>query len=110
VSPLNVQVLREQAADPELIDAAQVASTDAFHVSVLVGAVLLFLGAAVNAVGIRNPRRPEEAPGAGPPLAEPEEPRPPRVDTIPEEVPCLPVLSPTSLPADARMHPEPEPG
>jgi EmrB/QacA subfamily drug resistance transporter len=43
--------------DPALADAARQASTDAFHLSMLVSAGLLVAGAAVNAVGIRNPSR-----------------------------------------------------
>ena len=45
--------------DPEIEGAAREASTDAFHLAMLVSAVLLLLGAAVSAVGIRNPS-PEE--------------------------------------------------
>jgi EmrB/QacA subfamily drug resistance transporter len=101
VSPLNVP----RDADPQLIDAARVASTDAFHLSVIVAAGLMLTGAAINAVGIRNPRKPEEAP-----LARPEVGRPPvKVDTIPEEVPCLPVAQPTPRISDPRMHPEHRP-
>ncbi len=43
--------------DPALIDAAQQASTDAFHLAMLVAAGLLVAGGAMNAVGIRNPPR-----------------------------------------------------
>jgi hypothetical protein len=43
--------------DPALADAARQASTDAFHLSMLVSAGLLVAGAAVNAIGIRNPSR-----------------------------------------------------
>jgi MFS family permease len=95
VSPLNVP----EDADPEVIRAARVASTDAFHLSALVAAGLLWVGAAVNAVGIRNPKREEpSAPEVAPPGGAPQ-----RVDTIPEDVPCLPVTSPTALPRDARL-------
>jgi hypothetical protein len=45
--------------DPELADAARRASTDAFRLAMLVSAALLLAGAAINAVGIRNPT-PEE--------------------------------------------------
>ena len=100
VSPLNVP----GDADPQVVRAARVASTDAFHLSALVAAGLLWIGAAVNAVGIRNPKRvaepPEERAPPGPARA--------RVDKIPEDVPCLPVPSPTALPRDARLGPEPE--
>jgi EmrB/QacA subfamily drug resistance transporter len=41
-------------ANPELADAAREASTDAFHLAVLVGAGLLAAGAVVNAVGLRE--------------------------------------------------------
>ncbi|MGH2691559.1 MAG: MFS transporter [Actinomycetota bacterium] len=99
VAPLNVRKLVQEDADPSLIAAARESSTDAFHLASLVAAALMFAGAAVNAFGIRNPRR-----GAEP---EPEA-RPPRVDKIPENVPCLPVLQPTAMPGDARMHAEPD--
>jgi predicted MFS family arabinose efflux permease len=98
VSPLNVPA----EGDPALREAARTASTDAFHLSALVAAGLLFVGAGVNAIGIRNPKRvavPAEVP-----------PGPPRVDKIPEEVPCLPVVQPTPRVSDPRMHPEHEPG
>ncbi len=50
--------------DPALADAARQASTDAFHLAMLVSAGLLVVGAAVNAAGIRNPSRREPS-GAG---------------------------------------------
>jgi EmrB/QacA subfamily drug resistance transporter len=40
--------------------AAREASTDAFHLAMLIAALLCAAGAAVNAVGIRDPRRDEE--------------------------------------------------
>jgi EmrB/QacA subfamily drug resistance transporter len=40
---------------PAIEAAAREASTDAFHLAMLVSAVLLLVGAAVNGVGIRNP-------------------------------------------------------
>lgn len=43
-----------------LVEAARVASTDAYHVAVTVGATLLALGALVNAVGLR-PKEPAAA-------------------------------------------------
>ena len=43
---------------------AKQASTDAFHLAMLIGAGLLFAGAAVNGVGIRNPERPPAPPEA----------------------------------------------
>ena len=54
----------------QLTRPAKEASTHSFHVAMVIGAVLLFAGAAINAVGIRNPER------AAPPRAE-EEPREP---------------------------------
>ncbi|MGH2429247.1 MAG: MFS transporter [Candidatus Limnocylindria bacterium] len=45
--------------DPALADAAREASTDAFHLAMLVAAALCFAGAAINGVGIRNPSREE---------------------------------------------------
>lgn len=57
--------------DPALADAARRASTDAFHLAMLVSAGLLVAGAATNAIGIRNPPRegradqPPGAPAAG---------------------------------------------
>ncbi|MGH2695367.1 MAG: MFS transporter, partial [Actinomycetota bacterium] len=100
VAPLNPP---EEGADPVVARAAREASTDSFHLAVVVAAGLMLAGAAVNALGIRNPKRPAE-----------EEPRPEepamaateRVDTIPEGVPCLPVAQPTALPGDPRMHSE----
>ena len=58
-------------ADPQLAAAAKVASTDAFHLAVTVGAGLLLSGAAVNWIGLRkrddgNQRAGREEPG--PPL------------------------------------------
>jgi EmrB/QacA subfamily drug resistance transporter len=56
-------------APPELRAAAKVASTDAYHVAVLVAAGLLISGAGVNAVGLREGRRTQRGPGdTGPPL------------------------------------------
>jgi hypothetical protein len=64
VAPLN-----QPSADvsPEVRAAAQQASTDAFHLAMLVAAGLLMAGAAVNGFGIRNPapagRHPAHGPG-----------------------------------------------
>ncbi len=44
-------------APPELATATRVASTDAFHLAAIVAAGLMVAGAAVNAVGLRQPRR-----------------------------------------------------
>ena len=60
VSPLNVRELVKEGADPELIVAAREASTDSFQLASVVSAGLMFVGAAVNAVGIRNPRKREK--------------------------------------------------
>jgi len=57
-------VLREQVqpltsvpagVDPQVAEAAREASTDAFRLAMIVSAGLLLAGAAINAVGIRNP-------------------------------------------------------
>jgi EmrB/QacA subfamily drug resistance transporter len=53
--------------DPELVDAAREASTDAFHLAMLVAAGLLIAGAALNGVGIRNPERQRAAEAAATP-------------------------------------------
>jgi EmrB/QacA subfamily drug resistance transporter len=51
-------------APPALAAAAKAASTDAFHLATLVGATLMFAGAAVNAVGLRETKA-GGSPGAG---------------------------------------------
>jgi EmrB/QacA subfamily drug resistance transporter len=56
VAPLNQP---SQEVPPEVRAAAQQASTEAFHLAMLVAAGLLAAGGAINGVGIRNP-----APGA----------------------------------------------
>ena len=55
----QVQPLTRPPADtdPVLMEAARQASTDAFHLAMLVSAGLLLAGATINAVGIRNPPR-----------------------------------------------------
>ena len=55
IQPLNQPVA---GVSPELVIASRAASTDAFHLAALVGAGLLFGGAAVNRVGL-SARRPE---------------------------------------------------
>jgi MFS family permease len=55
VAPLNPA---EPSASPELKRASEQASTEAFHLAMFIAAGLLALGAAVNAVGIRNPGGP----------------------------------------------------
>jgi hypothetical protein len=52
VAPLN---LPGPGASEEVARAARDASTDAFHLAMLVGVVLLLGGAAINAAGIRTP-------------------------------------------------------
>jgi hypothetical protein len=44
----------QETTDPVLADAAREASTDAFHLAMIVSAALLGVGAAINAVGIRD--------------------------------------------------------
>jgi hypothetical protein len=70
VSPLN------PSGNPALTSLVKLASTDAFHLAMLMGAALLIAGALVNALGIRNPR-PAPARAAEPapkPLSTAEEP------------------------------------
>ena len=45
--------------DAAVADAAREASTDAFHLAMIVSAALLLAGAAINGVGIRNPSKEE---------------------------------------------------
>jgi hypothetical protein len=52
-----------------VVGAVREASTDAFRLAMLVAAGLMFAGAAVNGVGIRNPRKEVAA-----------EPQPPKVE------------------------------
>jgi EmrB/QacA subfamily drug resistance transporter len=47
----------ESGTDAELASAAREASTDAFHLAMLVAAGLLVAGAVLNGVGIQNPER-----------------------------------------------------
>ncbi|MGH2661687.1 MAG: MFS transporter [Actinomycetota bacterium] len=101
VAPLNPP---EEGADPAVVAAAKEASTDAFHLAVLVAAGLMVVGAVVNGLGIKNPKKGREEPTEERGPAVPAE----RVDTIPEGVPCLPVISPTALPVDSRMGPPPD--
>ncbi len=61
ISPLN----RPADSVPlSQVRAARAASTDAYHLAMVVGAALLLVGAATNAVGIRNPRAHEAQAGA----------------------------------------------
>jgi hypothetical protein len=71
ISPLN----RPGASvSPDDVAAARQASTEAFHVAMLVAAGLLVAGALINAVGIesRRPALPAAAPTGGPPRAAPD--------------------------------------
>jgi hypothetical protein len=52
-------------ADPVLAAAARMASTDAFHLAVIVSAVLLVAGAVVNLVGLRPEVTSARKPGSG---------------------------------------------
>ena len=52
VAPLNEPA---DEVSPAIRSASREASTDAFHLAVIVSSSLLFLGAAINAVGIRDP-------------------------------------------------------
>ena len=54
VAPLNPPRGR---ANPEIVSAAQEASTESFHLATIVASGLLWLGAVVNALGIKNPGR-----------------------------------------------------
>jgi hypothetical protein len=69
VAPLNAP---SSDASPALAAAARDASTDAFHLSMLIAAGLLIGGAALNFVGIRDPKpgqAPAEAAEAGVPTS-----------------------------------------
>jgi hypothetical protein len=57
VSPLNPV---PEDTDEEVAAAATTASTDAFRLTMLVAALMCLAGAAINAVGIRNPARDPE--------------------------------------------------
>jgi EmrB/QacA subfamily drug resistance transporter len=46
--------------DPQLAEAAREASTDAFHLAMLVAAALCLAGAVINGIGIRNPTPAEQ--------------------------------------------------
>jgi EmrB/QacA subfamily drug resistance transporter len=67
VSPLNPPAPN---VPPDIAQAAHEASTDAYHLAMLVAAGLLFVGAAVNAVGIQNSQPVAEAADARLPAAE----------------------------------------
>jgi EmrB/QacA subfamily drug resistance transporter len=56
VAPLNQP---DRSVAPSVRRAALSASTDSFHLGMVIAAGLLFAGAGVNAVGIRNPAGPE---------------------------------------------------
>jgi EmrB/QacA subfamily drug resistance transporter len=58
VAPLNPP---DVGVPPAVVRAAREASTDAFHLAMIVGAGLLLTGAAVNALWIKNPSRPPDS-------------------------------------------------
>jgi hypothetical protein len=60
VAPLNEP---SAVVSPAIAEASREASTDAFHLAVMVSAALLLIGAAVNGFGIRNPSQ-QSGPGA----------------------------------------------
>ncbi|HEX2032323.1 MAG TPA: MFS transporter [Actinomycetota bacterium] len=95
VAPLNVQLLLGEENDPGLVRAAREASTDSFHLAMLVAAGLMVIGGAVNGFGIRNPRR---APAE--PVAEGAE------ETQPDQVPAPPVPSPAAMPSENPGQPD----
>jgi len=67
IQPLNIPKTPPAGLDPQLVaTAARDASTDAFHLSMLVSAGLLIGGGIVNAVGIRKEERPQDESGASP--------------------------------------------
>jgi EmrB/QacA subfamily drug resistance transporter len=65
---LEIQPLASvpDGTDEGLATAAREASTDAFHLSMLVGALLLFGGGAINGIWIRNPSLGSPAPADAP--------------------------------------------
>ena len=67
---LEIQPLASvpDGTDAALAEAAREASTDAFHLAMLVSALLLFGGGAINAIGIRNPAPGDAAPADMPPV------------------------------------------
>lgn len=85
ISPLNRPLER---VSPRVLRAVRESSTDSFHLAMLISSALLLAGAAVNGIGIRNPRptttegRPEAAsslpsPAPAPTGASQHEARPP---------------------------------
>ncbi|HEX9236863.1 MAG TPA: MFS transporter, partial [Actinomycetota bacterium] len=83
VAPLNPP---EQGVSPTVVRAARKASTDSFHLAMLVSVALMAMGAGVNGLGIRNPKLETEAPptmaeAAGEPPPGPGEPAPTAVAT-----------------------------
>jgi hypothetical protein len=62
----DIPPLKEPAADlpNEVKDAARQSSTDAFHLAMLIAALLCASGAAVNWVGIVDPQHPAAATAA----------------------------------------------
>jgi len=62
----DIPPLNPPSADvpPDQVEAARLASADAFHLAMAISAGLCLVGAAVNAVGIRDPRPSEAAAAA----------------------------------------------
>jgi EmrB/QacA subfamily drug resistance transporter len=60
VPPLNQP---DQSVAPRIREAAREASTHSFHIAMAIAAGLLFAGAMVNGVGIRNPKKVGVRPG-----------------------------------------------
>jgi EmrB/QacA subfamily drug resistance transporter len=69
--PLNQPVV---SVPPNVVEASKEASTDAFHLALLLNAALLLAGAAVNAVGIRDARQSTASSPTGEPAPSGEEP------------------------------------
>ncbi len=61
VAPLNLVGI---PGGSRTVDAARLASADAFHLAMVIAAAFLLLGAIVNAIGIRDPERSEAAASA----------------------------------------------
>ena len=95
VQPLNPPTGN---APPALRRAAVRASTDSFHLAMEISAALLLLGAAVNAIGIRDQQR-RPAPGSGP--GSEEDAGAPAGPVVPAAVPVRPV--------DVSADPDPPP-
>jgi EmrB/QacA subfamily drug resistance transporter len=62
ISPLNKPTDR---VSPQILTAVRESSTSAFHLAMVIASGLLLVGAAVNAVGIRNRAAAQPTPGSG---------------------------------------------